>query len=95
VERDTVALADAMDQLAAFLAEGSFTTWADWVRQDAARVHRGDRRRDALPDGLSAEWDLSTMCRSRTRNATTGWMRSLAAPSVSPIGSVETHCHRR
>lgn len=42
MDDDTTALADAMDQLAAFLAEGTFATWSDRVRKDAARVRRGD-----------------------------------------------------
>lgn len=42
MEPDVRRLADALDELAAFLADHGEGFWANWVAQDARRVRRGD-----------------------------------------------------
>jgi hypothetical protein len=37
-----IRLADALDELAEFLAGHSEPAWADWVAKDAARLRQGD-----------------------------------------------------
>jgi len=37
-------LADALDELAVFLASNSEPGWASWVSDDVARIRRGDGR---------------------------------------------------
>lgn len=42
MDEDVTRLADALDVLAAFLAENSQDFWAEWVSKDADWVRRGD-----------------------------------------------------
>ncbi len=42
MDNDVVVLAQAMDDLAAFLAERSMSHWSDWLANDAARLRKGD-----------------------------------------------------
>ncbi len=52
MDPDAVRLADALDDLAAFLAAHKEGRWAEWVGQDASRVRRRDP--DRLTHFLSA-----------------------------------------
>lgn len=42
MDPDVLRLADALDELAQFLAAHSAPFWADWISKDAARVRQGD-----------------------------------------------------
>ncbi len=42
MDPDVLRLADALDDLAAFLAAHGERSWAEWVAQDAGRVRRAD-----------------------------------------------------
>jgi hypothetical protein len=42
MDPDVLRLADALDDLAAFLAAHGEPSWAEWVAQDAGRVRRAD-----------------------------------------------------
>jgi hypothetical protein len=42
MDTDITRLADALEELAAFLAAHDEPFWADWVGQDARRIRQGD-----------------------------------------------------